>query len=40
MVKNELKTAIMKYLQDKKEGTNELYIKNLNIQKRYANPPF
>lgn len=40
MMKNEIKNAITKFLQDKKDGLGDQFVKNLNIQKRYARPPF
>lgn len=35
MLKNELATAISKYLQDKKDGTQANFIKNINPIKRF-----
>jgi hypothetical protein len=40
MLKNELHQAINKYLQDKKEGTTDTFIKNLDTKKRFSRPPF
>lgn len=40
MLKNELKSAINKFLQDKRDGTVEYNIKNYNVQKRFARVPF
>lgn len=40
MLKDELRNAIAKFVQDKKDGTIENNIKNYNIQKRYSRVPF
>jgi len=40
MLRNEVKSAILKFHQDKKDGTAEANIKNLNITKRYSRVPF
>jgi hypothetical protein len=40
MLRNDVKSAINKFLQDKKDGTVECTIKNYNLQKRYSRVPF
>lgn len=40
MLRREVEQAITKYLQDKRDGTAEINIKNLNIRKRYSRVPF
>ena len=36
MLKNELSLAITRFIQDKKDGTQGQFVKNLNLQKRFA----
>ena len=40
MLRTEVANAINKYLQDKRDGTKDMLVKNINIKKRYARPPF
>jgi hypothetical protein len=40
MLRDELKSAIGKFLQDKKDGVAEGSIKNLNLTKRFSRVPF
>ena len=40
MLREAVKTAVNKFMQDKKDGTAEYNVKNLNLQKRYSRPPF
>jgi hypothetical protein len=40
MLEKELRKAIDKFHQDKRDGTAEMNIKNLNIVKRYSRLPF
>lgn len=40
MLKDEIKSAINKFLADKKDGTVEMNIKNFNLKKRFSREPF
>jgi hypothetical protein len=40
MLRDEVRSAIGKFLQDKKDGVAEANIKNLNLAKRFARVPF
>ena len=40
MLRDEVKNAINRFLQDRRDGTAEMSIKNLNLAKRYSRLPF
>lgn len=40
MLRREIDQAITKYQQEKRDGTAEMSIKNLNLKKRYSRVPF